>query len=125
MSTEYTVEVSGQIGNVTPIQNKDSFKLTLRNPCIDQAYISIETASLQYRPYDLYDFPPLGLQWNHQAFQIKTLPIEHSLCGGLTYKATLNNVAVDSSTTPLTYQQENRAFSYYSEDQRTIHSGFW
>ena len=95
MSAEYTIEITGQIGNVTPVQNKESFKLTLKNPCIDSAYVSIQTASLLWRNYDLYDHPPLGLHWVHKKFTVKTLPIDHTLCGGLTYEATFNDLAVD------------------------------
>ena len=76
--------------------------------------------SLLDRAYDLYDHPPLGLHWVHKKFIVKTLPIDHTLCGGLTYEATLNNLAVDSTTKPLTYESASRAFYYYSEDHDLI-----
>ena len=59
--TDYTITVTGQAGNVTPVQGQESFNLRLKNPCIDPTYVTIAQVPLVNQAYDLYDFDPTGL----------------------------------------------------------------
>jgi hypothetical protein len=58
---DYTITVTGQAGNVTPVQGQESFNLRIKNPCIDPAYVTITQMPLVNQAYDLYDFDPIGL----------------------------------------------------------------
>jgi hypothetical protein len=42
----------------------------------------------------------------HSAFTINTMPVEHSLCGAISYSATFNGAAVDGD--PLSYDPSTR-----------------
>ena len=46
VSTDYTIEVTGTAGNITPTSGSNSFLLTLKNPCIDPAFVTITEAVL-------------------------------------------------------------------------------
>jgi len=59
--TDYTITVTGQAGNITPVQGQESFSLRLKNPCIDPTYVTIAQVPLVNQAYDLYDFDPTGL----------------------------------------------------------------
>ena len=77
--------------------------LTLKNPCIDPAYVTIESMPLVIHSYDLYDFDPTGLQWIHDPFNVNTVPISHTLCGDLTYEATFMDNPIDTVSDPMKY----------------------
>ena len=47
---------------------------------------------------------------------IKTVPIEHSLCGGLTYTSTFDGAAI-SVNWPVKYDASTRTHNVYSEDE--------
>ena len=40
-SKTYKIEVTGTAGNITPTSGKASFDLTVKNPCINPAFVSI------------------------------------------------------------------------------------
>ena len=46
---------------------------------------------------------------------IKTVPIDHSLCGGLTYTSTFDGAAI-SVNWPVKYDDSTRTHNVYSED---------
>ena len=68
--------------------------------------------------YDLYDFDPLpaGFIWTHTPFTINTTPNPHTLCGDLTYEATFMGTALDTNTSPVSYDTATRSYAIYSED---------
>ena len=46
-SKTYTIEVTGTAGNVTPTSDSNSFDLTVKNPCLDPSFVTIEGKTLQ------------------------------------------------------------------------------
>ena len=81
-SKEYIVTVTGTSGNMIETSDSADFTLTLRNPCIDPAYVTIEQAVLLNQVYEIYEFDS-GFQFTHNPFTVKTLPYDHTLCGDL------------------------------------------
>ena len=45
-SKSYTIEVTGTAGNVSPTSDSSSFDLTIKNPCIDPNFVTIEEKTL-------------------------------------------------------------------------------
>ena len=45
-STDYVITVRGTAGNDTPVFGEQTFNLKVKNPCIDPAFVSIQTAPL-------------------------------------------------------------------------------
>ena len=120
----YTITVVGQAGNDIPKAAVANFKLTIKNPCIDPGFVTIDKAVLLDKIYELYEHDPLGLQFLHDPFTIKTKPIAHSLCGILSYKSKFMTESIDNSvnvlddptTDPVGYDQAQRKHTVYSED---------
>jgi len=42
----YTVTVFGKSGNITPTESGTTFTLTLKNPCIDPAFVTINAGTV-------------------------------------------------------------------------------
>ena len=95
--TDYVVKVTGTTGNVVKKSSSATFVLQVKNPCIDAAYVTIEKAVLLSQVYELHELDPEGLEFIHDAFTIKTLPITHSLCGDLVYDSTFMTASIDNS----------------------------
>ena len=75
------------------------------------------------KAYELHEHDPLGLQFTHQPYQVKTLPNQHSLCGTLTYTSTFMTLAIgdldpfaDTMSDPVGYDAATLMHSVYSED---------
>ena len=68
----------------------------VKNPCIDPAYVTIGQAVLLDKIYELYENDPVGFQFTHDEFTINTVPIAHTLCGGLTYESRFDGTLVDN-----------------------------
>ena len=68
--------------------------------------------------YVLHDFKSVGgYTFTHLPFIFVTSPYEHDLCGGMTYTATFNSAAIDTTTKPpMAYDQSINTFEIYSED---------
>ena len=120
-STDYTVTVTGTAGNIIETSDSADFILTLRNPCIDPAYITINQVPLPVgEQYILHDFKAVGgYTFTHTPFDIVTLPFQHSMCGGLTYTATFNGSPIDTTTKAavgMAYDTATQTFDIYSED---------
>ena len=91
--------------------------MTIKNPCIDEDFVWIEKPVLLDKSYELYEHDPAGYEFTHEAFTIQTSPIDHILCGGLTYTSTFNGVAIDAnSPAPIHYTGSSRTHNVYSED---------
>ena len=82
------ITITGEVGNTIPITDTATFTLTLKNPCIDSNFVTIEPAVLLNKQYELHEHDPDGLQFIHDPFVVKTLPNPHFLCGDLTYSST-------------------------------------
>ena len=108
---QYRVEVTGTAGTLTPSTIQASFDVEIKNPCIDTDYVTIETVDMVDKAYDLYD---PQIIWSQGNFVVKTVPIGHTLCGGLTYKANFMDAVIDDTSTPMTYDSGN--YLFYSED---------
>ena len=119
---DYTVEVTGTAGVKTPTAAVATFNFQVKNPCIDPAYVTIETKPLVAQNYILYDPDPpaTGAQWTHDAFVLNTVPVAHSLCGGFTYEATFMGAAVGLVTAPMSFDTATRTYTFYSEDYGLI-----
>lgn len=108
---DYTVTLTGAVHE---LQAKASFKLKLRNPCIDPSIVEIRTKALEPQDYVLYS----ETEWTHAPFILETKPFQHSLCGAFTYTATFmseeNVLSADSK--PMSYESDTRTFKIYSED---------
>lgn len=79
-STVYTVEVTGSSGTSTPVTKTANFELEMLNPCLDAAYVSIQSVSLPAGLfYGLYGYEPIpnGYKFQHRAFVVKTVPVTH------------------------------------------------
>ena len=61
VSTDYTVTVTGEIGITTKQSASATFTLTLKNPCIDSNFVTIEPAILLNKIYELHEHDPDGL----------------------------------------------------------------
>jgi len=119
VSTDYIVSVTGTSGPVVAQSDTSTFTLTLKNPCIDPAYIEIQQVALPVdETYVLHDFKVSGgYTFAHDAFNIVTQPFQHNLCGGLTYTATFNGQAINTTTKPpMAYDTATNTFDIYSED---------
>ena len=70
--------------------------------------------------YILHDYKVAGgYTFVHDAFDIVTLPFQHTLCGDLTYAATFNGSPIDLTTkasTGMAYDTATRTYDIYSED---------
>ena len=76
---------------------------------------SVLPAGLQYTLYD-YE-PSAGYRIVHQPYYINTAPIEHELCGTLSYHAQFDGSEVNEKTSlPMTYYEGELTFEVYSED---------
>ena len=72
--TNYTVTVQAKTGVVEPVSNTSDFTLTLRNPCIDPAFVKVTMVPLTNQTYILHYFNLTGYEWTHPPFQVVTLP---------------------------------------------------
>ena len=123
-SITYEVTITGTAGNVNSKTAEATFKLIIKNPCIDPAFVKIEKAILLNKIYELYEHDPLGLQFVHDTFTIETEPISHILCGSLVYDSTFMTAKIDGSidvlddpnSNPVSYDQASRQHTIYSED---------
>lgn len=72
----------------------------------------------------MHEFDPVGYQFTHNPFVIKTVPIDHSLCGLLTYVSTFMGKIIDETIDvyadvmlePVSYDQSTLTHSVYSEN---------
>ena len=110
-SKSYSISVKGTAGRLIPTSVTASFTLTIKNPCIDIAYVTIEKAELANIEYNLYSYDELGFQFVHDPFRINTVPISHSLCGQLTYESTFMTIPIDNSINVLS-EPSNNPISY-------------
>lgn len=94
---DYVINVTGTAGKVVEKSSSATFVLTIKNPCIDAAYIKIEKGALLSQVYELNDLDSDGLQFVHDPFTIKTVPIMHTLCGEIVYDSTFMTVPISNS----------------------------
>ena len=88
-----------------PVQGQESFTLTVKNPCIDPAYVTIGTTALPTgKSYTLYMFDPVAkYEFSHDAFAINASPAALAICGDLTYIANFEGTLIDEITEPMAY----------------------
>ena len=100
--TNYIITVQAESGNTATIKKTSNFNLTLKNPCIDPKYLSIDPVPMPTGlTYELYEFNITGFKWNHDPFVVKTVPIMHSLCGNLVYNCTWEEALINPAVAPL------------------------
>ena len=117
--TTYTVTVKAVLGTAATLEATSSFQLTVKNPCIDPTFVTIDKGTLPAGlEYDLYAFDDsLGFTLMHDPFMVSTSPlVDHTLCGDVHYKVWFNGNLVTDSTRPLRYNTLTRTFDIYSED---------
>ena len=67
------------------------FDLTIKNPCIDQAYVTIKAPTFAPKSYIIDSEPPLTYH-PEGVFIVETqYVIGHTLCGDLNFVAKFNN----------------------------------
>ena len=115
----YTITVKARSGIVTFRDAQAQFKLTLRNPCIDSAYVRINKTPLpKDLVYALYTFKPApeGYKFAHSPYSVTTSPIPHNYCGDVHYQVWLDSELLSISSLPMAYNTISRTFEIYSED---------
>ena len=95
----------------------ESFKLTIKNPCIDQAYVTIDAPTYTKKTYIIDSvvdpFDPEG------EFTVETWPVVgHTLCGDLSFVAKYDNALMDGD--PMAYNEVTREFTASSSDGTLI-----
>ena len=95
------MRVIGEVGITVKQSDSTDFTLTLKNPCIDPNYVIIEADVLLNQIYELHEHDPAGFQFIHDPFVIQTVPINHDLCGLLTYTSTFMTTPI-SNLNPVT-----------------------
>ena len=88
----------------------------MKNPCIDPSFVKLE-GKFEGNNYILFEDP---LEWSHETYNLVTSPIDHNLCGPITYKAFFMDDLIDSSSNPLSYDSQSNRFTFYSEDLSLI-----
>ena len=91
--------------------------LTISDPCKDPNFVTLGPAVMSDQQYALSE---PSKSWTHDAFVVTTSPITHILCGDPTYSATFNGNAVDSTTTPLSYDVQLRQFTIQTGDANLV-----
>ena len=84
-----------------------SFDLKIKNPCINPEYVHIITNDLFYKTYTLGSFAdmnPKGMMWDLVPFTYETYPVQHELCGELTYVVTFDGQPVFDSPNSIPMQ---------------------
>ena len=74
LGQDYTVTVFGKAGNLEEKEDSSTFTLKIKNPCIDPAYLTIDTASSSNESelnYILYDYSQSAkYEFTHPVFTI-------------------------------------------------------
>ena len=72
--TDYVITVTGSTGNITPQTASASFTMTVKNPCIDSDYVSIQAVPLPVgESYALYAFDAVNrYEFSHSDFIVVT-----------------------------------------------------
>ena len=111
------------LGTAGTLETTQTFLLTLKNPCIDPAFVQIDKVALPAGlTYDLYDFDDTqGFTFSHDPFVVTTTPlVGHSLCGDVHYHVWFEGTLVTDSSRPLKYDTFTRSFDFYSEDMNLV-----
>ena len=93
------------------------FDLTIKNPCVDQNYVTISAPTFTEKSYIIdsgsITFSPEG------EFTVVTTPVVgHDLCGPFSFVAKYDSVVVDND--PLAYNEVTREFTASSTDGTLI-----
>ena len=69
---DYTITVKGETGNVVKKSIEATFTLTLKNPCIDPSYVTIQSVPYPTQEsYILHDYDLAGkYQFTHEPFVV-------------------------------------------------------
>ena len=110
---DYTVKVIGSVGTQS---HEEHFNLRLKNPCIDSDFVYLQ-APAEEKTYVIH---AEELEWRHEEFIVVTQPIEHNLCGDLTYEVTFRGFLLTPSSQPLRYQDQLRSLAFFSNDYNDI-----
>ena len=110
--------MAGVAGTVTSVEAKSTFKLIIKNPCIDSEYVSIVSSALpDSLVYVLHSYDQdAKFSFTHDPFSIDYKPFDHDLCGTLSYASTFNGNSIDANSEPVSYDWRTNKFAIYSED---------
>ena len=93
---DYSISLTGTISDPSvklPNANQTvttEFTLRIKNPCLDPDFVKIVPNDLFYMTYTLGSFAPNGMEFEHNRFTVETYPVQHDLCGEITYEAFFN-----------------------------------
>ena len=101
----HTIRVIAQSGSTTVQEDFAEFNLIVKNPCIDPAFVTIQSVPLPVgEQYILHSYDLLTrYEFQHDAYTVVTQPIPHTLCGDLDYQVTFNTASIDATTSPMAY----------------------
>ena len=51
---------------------------------------------------------------------VTTSPIQHDLCGDISYTVKINDVPIDADSSPISFSTIDRVFTIYSEDNQDV-----
>ena len=126
---DYKITLTGYISNPTSAPaNADqsastTFILRVKNPCLDPKYVKIVPNDLFYMTYTLGSFAPSGMEFEHNRFTVETYPVQHDLCGEITYEAFFNGQPVAGTTlntSPLQYDPSTGVFTFFTDSPNLI-----
>ena len=106
-------------GTTTIVEARVSFGIRVINPCNLPDYVSIKKPPLQQEiiDYILSSAPDKnGLSFEHEPFIVSTFPIEHTLCGTLTYAPTFAGRLLSKETKPISYNAFTKKFTIYTDN---------
>ena len=111
--TNYTITYKKIVGDKVV---EETIEITIKNPCLDPDFLTIEAATLPNFTYILHDESEEGTTFVHPPFTVVAEDSVREICGDLEYSLTegLNGGALDPY---LTYTPEERKVMIYSEDR--------
>ena len=114
----YEIKVVGTTGQTTILSAEASFSLIVKNPCVDETFLTIEKTPLPYvKDYTLFDN---AYSFTHDSFKVLANPAALALCGDLKYIVSFNEEVIGPKTTPIAYESSLRKFEIYSEQESLI-----
>lgn len=89
-SADYKITIIGTIGKRTTKTAKTTFSLTLKDPCIDSDFVTIDAPVLSQNVvyYTLFEGMKNKVYYSVEKFDWTTVPAQHNLCGALDYTLT-------------------------------------
>ena len=91
--------------------HRSRFNLRIKNPCIDPFFVTIQTISFlsERHTYVIHDEE---LEWQFEEFSVATYPIEHDLCGDLSYRVIYGQENLTPISKPFGFDASQRSLTF-------------